>query len=282
MIVLGLAGHAGSGKDTVADYLVERYGFIKFSFSDALYREVATAFGLESEDLLRDRATKEQYTEVLALKNCTDEVFRQVAVQALDEEHKRRGIGLFIYPEGMGLSPRQILQWWGTEYRRAQDPDYWVNQAEDFIRQMTSFGPYAELRPQYFVNTSVRFPDEREWVHSFAPFGSVWHLHRDAAIPVASHESETPLPVLEGEREIWNNYTIEYLHMGINRLMNSNIPSIRIEPPEPMQSPESEITTRDGLLWRDGKIIDLPEADRVARAHGHDYAERFVKFLEGK
>jgi hypothetical protein len=45
---------------------------------------------------------------------------------------------------------------------------------------------------------------------------------------------------------------------------------------------ESNITTKDGLLWRDGKIIDLPEADKVASEHGYDCAEQFVRALEGK
>lgn len=237
MILLGLAGPAGSGKDTVADYLVERYGFIKFSFSDALYREVATAFGLENEDLRRDRATKEAPTELLSLIRCSDLAFREVGEQQISILRTTRGM-ITLPSAVMPLSPRQILQWWGTEYRRAQDPDYWINKAEEFIYAMThEYGNYAELRPQAFVNTSVRFPNEREWVHSFAPFGSVWHLHRDTAMPVASHESETPLPVLEGEREIWNNYTLEYLHMGVDQLMSSTIPSIRVEPPEPMVAP---------------------------------------------
>ena len=228
MIILGLAGHAGSGKDTVANYLVERYGFVKFSFSDALYREVAAAFSLPDESLLRDRATKEVPTERLSLVDCMDDEFIGVAVQHIHGSHR---------PDNEPLSPRQILQWWGTEYKRSQNPDYWVEQAEQFIYDTTNFGPYAELRPYNFVNTSVRFENERDWIHSYAPFGSVWHIHRDTAIPVASHESETPLPVLPGEREIWNNYTVEYLHMGIDQLMSSNIPSIRIEPPEPMVKP---------------------------------------------
>jgi hypothetical protein len=42
------------------------------------------------------------------------------------------------------------------------------------------------------------------------------------------------------------------------------------------------ITTKEGLLWRDGKIIDLPEADRVARKNGFLYAEQFIKYLEKK
>lgn len=40
-----------------------------------------------------------------------------------------------------------------------------------------------------------------------------------------------------------------------------------------------KITTKDGLLYRDGKVINLPEADWVALQHGHLYAERFVKAL---
>ena len=41
-MIIGLSGYARSGKDTVANYLVEKYGFVKISFADpmreALYR----------------------------------------------------------------------------------------------------------------------------------------------------------------------------------------------------------------------------------------------------
>lgn len=44
----------------------------------------------------------------------------------------------------------------------------------------------------------------------------------------------------------------------------------------------THISTRDGLLWREEKIIMLPEADRIARRHGYGTAEGMVKALEFK
>jgi len=44
----------------------------------------------------------------------------------------------------------------------------------------------------------------------------------------------------------------------------------------------SEITAKQGLLWRNGKVIDLPEADIVAAQHGYLCAERMVRALEKK
>lgn len=224
MILLGMAGTAGSGKDAVADYLVQRYGFVKFSFSDSLYREVVAAFGLPDDSLLRDRATKEVPCSELMLVNCRDLDFVECTVPVLRESHSKY------------QSPRQILQWWGTEYRRAQDPNYWIDQAEQWLTRMFEFPQYPEHRHQLFVNTSVRFPNEHAWVKELD--GNVWHLRRDAAAPVAGHVSETPLPVLENEREIFNNYTLDYLYKGVDQLLTSGAKYVRLEPPAPMVEPE--------------------------------------------
>jgi hypothetical protein len=43
---------------------------------------------------------------------------------------------------------------------------------------------------------------------------------------------------------------------------------------------EGKLTTKNGLLYRDGEMVDLPEADNVARANGFLYVERLVKHLE--
>ena len=43
---------------------------------------------------------------------------------------------------------------------------------------------------------------------------------------------------------------------------------------------EAPITAKDGLLYRDGKVVELPEADRLAQERGYPYAEQLVKALE--
>ena len=232
MIHLGIAGKAGTGKDEVGNYLVERYGFLKYSFGDFVRRELAAAYGLPDTDGLTDRRYKELPVEALALENCADRDFVKVARAKIVAENPNTFFDLDMVP----LSPRWLQQTWGSEYRRGQDPNYWTLAAADWIARLRAMAPYPELRVQRFVNCSVRFANEREFIKSFGD-SNIWHVHRDAAVPVSPHESETPLPVLEGEREIWNNHTLEYLHMGVDQLMSSSIPSIRVEPPEPMMVP---------------------------------------------
>ena len=53
------------------------------------------------------------------------------------------------------------------------------------------------------------------------------------------------------------------------------------EPPT-QENGSGTITTKDGLLYRNGKVIGLPEADRVAREGGFDCAVHLVRTLEGK
>ena len=250
MINLGLAGAAGSGKDTVADYLVKRYGFIKYSFSDALYREVAEAFQVD-EDMLRDREKKDTPSPDLYLWTCTSKEFQVVMLAELEKLGAQ-------FPSEQSCSPRQILQWWGTEYRRAQDPDYWIKKADEWIYDLWGSCQYPEQQPQFFVNTSVRFESERAWIHKFAS-GNVWHIRRETAASVSAHVSEVALRVLHDERNSWfpegvsgcpdyaklcyerelfNNDSIYRLHKGIDLLLGTGAQCVKVEPMLPYSKEE--------------------------------------------
>ncbi len=231
MVIIGLAGPRRSGKDTVANYLVEKYGFARFSFTDALYKEVQEAFGLEDQSILRDAATKDRYLDELRLELCRDREFVDCAVRLIDEDNAKSGALIDCVQITMPLSPRQVLQWWGTEYRRAQDPQYWIARAQEFI-DGTRYGyTYPEHAPQYFVETSTAFENEREFITDVHE-GNIWHLHRDNLPPSANpgHVSNAGLPVLPGERELWNNDTIERLHYGIDLMMQNDVQFVKVEP----------------------------------------------------
>lgn len=49
--LMGLVGVSGSGKDTAADYLRQRYGFRRIAFADPLKGWVRTIFALSDEQL---------------------------------------------------------------------------------------------------------------------------------------------------------------------------------------------------------------------------------------
>lgn len=239
MLILGLAGgkvlpdgtivpgSAGVGKDTVADYLVEQYGFTKFAFSDRLYDEVQAAYGLEDQELLRGRDTKEIDTVRLLLNNCYDTAFRIVAIQKLHREWGTKIAPVNFYD--LPLSPRWITQTWGTEYRRAQSPNYWLDACSNWLDE-TRKHFYPEHRPLCYVNTTCRFSNEQLWIHGYG--GNVWHLRRPVVTTEPTHVSEQLLPVLEGERELWNCDTIQRLYGGVDLLMRTSARFVHVLPME--------------------------------------------------
>jgi hypothetical protein len=62
-----------------------------------------------------------------------------------------------FYTKPYSEEVRRLLQWWGTDLRRADDPDYWVKKTEQFgLKQ-------AKLE-RWPVFTDVRFPNEADMI----------------------------------------------------------------------------------------------------------------------
>jgi len=58
-MLVGICGKAGSGKDTVGDYLIDRYGFKKIALADPIKRLVKDIFALDDYTVY-DRVAREQ------------------------------------------------------------------------------------------------------------------------------------------------------------------------------------------------------------------------------
>jgi hypothetical protein len=78
---------------------------------------------------------------------------------------------------------RSFLRWYGTDYRRSINANYWVNKVARRIEKE---------KPEIALITDLRFPNEAQWV---LQFGEVIRIDRPELPPLTaeSHESEKAL-----------------------------------------------------------------------------------------
>lgn len=207
-ITIALSGLAGTGKDTVADALVTHAGFTKLAFADALRREVAHAFELGDQyGILSARATKELPHERLALGWCTDlEFVRAVNAAAFAGAMP---LGELDAPR----SPRQIMQWWGTEYRRSQQPNYWSTKVAMHILALREGGAGERV-----VITDCRFTNEAAAVRAIG--GEVWQVFRPGIdIVEGNHASQNDGSNLGAHSVLVNHASVPELVRQTLRLL---------------------------------------------------------------
>ena len=208
--IIAISGLAGTGKDTVADILATHAGFTKLAFADALRSEIVNAYAdgdaAALRALLSRRDTKETPTTRLALVNCQDFGFRGAcAVAAFDQ-----GIVLDRSWLHEPRSPRQIMQWWGTEYRRRQNLNYWTGKLTAHIHQLQQLNP----RTSRFVIPDCRFENEAATLRAMG--GVVWQITRDSAAPVEhGHASATDGAKLNPSVVIDNSDTLHSLREAV-------------------------------------------------------------------
>lgn len=201
MKVVGLVGRKRSGKDTAAE-IFERKGWYRTSFAKALYTEVSKAFGVSIEQL-----QEHEHKEVpwVPLAGCKDAEFVELAkalarVSILDHQDRQ---GIFTEDlVDIRLSPRRILQWWGTEYRRKDDTFYWVRRLSEEL---------AFVKPERVVISDIRETHEAAYVKRQDSGILVKVIRPDLDINkgTGTHTSETGVDSINTDYEILNFYTLE-------------------------------------------------------------------------
>jgi hypothetical protein len=211
---LGLTGQAGSGKDLVADYFVEK-GFMKVSFADPIKRFVMKAFGIPKYVLWGPSSARdlvfpvEDYWWFEAIGHF-NYAAQELLADVLTDDTRHNGF-LQLYDWFTWLrfthrdkiSARIILQTLGTEWGRKVDDAMWLRYAYKNIeycnvkgyRYIQDEGP-TFLKENYkgVVITDHRFQNEIMYTKSHG--GYCLRLIRESLenkegnVGLAGHKSE--------------------------------------------------------------------------------------------
>jgi dephospho-CoA kinase len=184
--IIGITGKKYSGKDTIGEYLINKYGYIRIGFADALKDICALIFGFNKEQLYGDK------------KEIIDNFW--------------------------GITPRKAFQEIGTKiFRKNMDeviPDIgenlWVIVVEKKIKDMMEKNPESK-----FVITDLRFSNESNFIKKFGGFQirvNRTNIHNNL---YSLHESEKNIDKLNVDYEIYNNDTIENLYLDLDNLFNN-------------------------------------------------------------
>ncbi len=182
-MILGFAGKAATGKTTAAKHLVPLLD------KECVIVPMAMLLRDEVEAFLCDLGAKEYVPLVYGDQNDKVKVFY------VDEASAKRAC-----PQWPGfvaanreiqdqdgktaMTVRRILQWWGTEYRRAQDPDYWT---KAWGRKVEGL----DLAKMHVLVDDVRFINELQVIKEHG--GLVVKIERPGFEGANNHASETSL-----------------------------------------------------------------------------------------
>lgn len=171
----------GAGKDAVAA-LLSMVGYQRIAFADQVRVEVAETLG------------RGIVPPSLRASCIADDLTVSTAAE--------------VYAKPTTERMRRILQFWGTNYRREQDPDYWVRRATATMPT----GPVAF--------SDVRFPNEVEAIRKLG--GVIWKIDRPVTLGgIPGHVSESAVDDIEPDAVIDNTGTMLQLAEAVRAKLSA-------------------------------------------------------------
>lgn len=199
-MIIGICGLIGSGKDTIADYLVQKHSFKKLSFADKLKDSVGAMFDWDRQ--LLDGKTDESR----AWREKEDEFWSKEM--------------------GQPITPRLVLQKFGTECMRDGFYDgIWVSLAKKKL---------LDNPDTKWIIPDVRFENEANMIKEIG--GEVWWVKRGqlpmwfrmyqdiGQKPKDIHASEWAWANTRFDRVFENNSTIDALRSQVQGHLASKLP----------------------------------------------------------
>jgi len=172
-IVVAVSGWKGSGKDTVAEYLVKEHGYFRLAFADILKEMVAEQYNIPV-DWCHDTALKEKPLTKYPVesKDKFGELIHNFMVKefrSVDDE-----VPLSIWVDGEGetygeiKNPDDEIEQYKRVYwtpralcilegsiKRSVNSSYWVQRVVDYIEKFTASSDYPR-----FVISDMRYRSE--------------------------------------------------------------------------------------------------------------------------
>jgi len=159
MVVVGIGGEMEHGKDVIAGYLRREHGFTVLRMSDALRWEIMGRLRLTLKEVVRSAIYSDYHdaTPMLAYSAAGGHTSMKRTVpddllwrRELDKDEAWWGRRLrWEVWEHKRPTVRRLLQEYGTEVRRHDDPDYWVKRYAE-----------AATKLERVVTPDVRFLNE--------------------------------------------------------------------------------------------------------------------------
>lgn len=186
MKIIGISGPMESGKDTVANILVTRYGYDRVSIGDLIRKEL-----LEVQISCTGTIRSDYIGGQIHIPTYISDMLPSLSMEKL-------------MAKPTSVSIRALLQWYG--YTRLQDnPRHWLDQ----VREQIQSACYSRV-----VIPDIRMPVEFKYCKDSD--GYVWRLVRENSSSnpmesVANHITETSISRFPFDQYIANNGSLEDL-----------------------------------------------------------------------
>ncbi|UTQ78147.1 deoxynucleoside monophosphate kinase [Aeromonas phage JELG-KS1] len=191
-----------SGKDTLANQLVEHFGkdrVATVAFGDYLRDCVSHLFGAVYASAVRemlDDSRKDEPSKLCRGINIVHAEYREFLVQ--------KGINLYTHQ-----TPRFHMQMFGNDFIKGHMglTDFWVDVVDRRIAWLMRTKPNLK----YIIVTDTRSPNEFEWL---SHHGAEFFMVKRAGFPKDKHDDRSTVHPVETHADSWKYDKVLWNHFG--------------------------------------------------------------------